>query len=53
MIYDLRTYKTRPGSMAKQLALYADQGFAPQTKHLGKPLTAKPAAMHCMKTTTG
>ena len=38
MIFDLRTYRVRPGTMAKQLELYAEHGFAIQTKHLGKPI---------------
>ncbi len=38
MIYDLRTYTVRPGTMAKQLALYEKHGFAAQTKNLGAPL---------------
>ena len=38
MIYDLRTYTVRPGTMAKQLALYEEHGLTAQTKNLGAPL---------------
>jgi hypothetical protein len=38
MIFDLRTYRCRPGTIAKQLELYAEHGFAPQRRHLGEPL---------------
>ena len=38
MIFDLRTYTVRPGTMAKQLALYEEHGFAAQVRHLGNPL---------------
>jgi len=38
MLVDLRTYTLRPGTMAKQMALYEEFGFKPQTRHLGQPL---------------
>ena len=38
MLVDHRTYTVRPGSMAKQVALYQEFGYGPQTRHLGKPL---------------
>lgn len=38
MIYDLRTYRCRPGTIKKQLELYAVHGFEPQRRHLGEPL---------------
>ena len=38
MIFDHRTYTCRPGAIKKHLALYAEYGWAPQTKHLGQPV---------------
>jgi hypothetical protein len=38
MLIDHRTYTVKPGSMAKQMAIYQEFGFGPQTKHLGQPL---------------
>jgi hypothetical protein len=38
MLIDHRTYTVRPGTMAKQVALYQEYGFKAQTRHLGKPL---------------
>lgn len=38
MLIDHRTYTVRPGSMAKQMALYEEFGLKPQTRHLGQPL---------------
>ncbi|MBY4948138.1 NIPSNAP family protein [Cupriavidus respiraculi] len=38
MLYDVRTYTCRPGTIKKHLALYAEHGFATQSRHLGKPL---------------
>ena len=38
MLYDVRTYTCRPGTIKKHLALYAEHGFAVQSRHLGKPL---------------
>ena len=38
MLVDHRTYTVRPGTMARQVALYQEFGFKPQTRHLGQPL---------------
>ena len=38
MLYDLRTYRCRPGTVGKQLELYARQGYDTQRHHLGDPL---------------
>lgn len=38
MLYDVRTYTCRPGTIKKHLALYAEHGFATQSRHLGQPL---------------
>jgi hypothetical protein len=38
MLVDHRTYTVKPGTMAKQAALYQEFGLKPQTKHLGAPL---------------
>ncbi len=38
MIYDHRTYVCKPGMIKAHLELYAEQGFAPQSRHLGKPV---------------
>lgn len=38
MLVDHRTYTVRPGAMARQLALYEEFGFKPQTRHLGQPV---------------
>lgn len=38
MIFDMRTYVCRPGTIAAQLKLYEEHGKAPQTKHLGQPV---------------
>ena len=38
MIFDHRTYTVKPGTLPKQLELYAKHGKAPQERHLGKPL---------------
>lgn len=38
MLYDLRTYRVQPGTMARQLALYAENGYEVQCRHLGNPL---------------
>ncbi len=38
MIYDMRVYTCRPGTIKKHIALYQEMGFGPQTKHLGKPV---------------
>lgn len=38
MLYDVRTYTCRPGTIKKHLALYAEHGYATQSRHLGQPL---------------
>ena len=38
MIYDHRTYRCRPGTLQRQLQLYAEHGWAIQRRHLGEPL---------------
>ncbi len=38
MLVDHRTYTVRPGTLAKQIALYEQFGLAAQQRHLGKPL---------------
>jgi NIPSNAP len=38
MLIDHRTYTVKPGTMAKQLALYQEYGLVPQKRHLGEPL---------------
>jgi hypothetical protein len=38
VLYDVRTYVCRPGTIRPHLALYAEHGFATQKKHLGEPL---------------
>ncbi len=38
MLVDHRTYTVKPGTMAKQMALYQEFGLVPQKRHLGEPL---------------
>ncbi len=38
MIYDLRTYTCRPGTIKKHMKLYEDYGWEVQSKHLGYPV---------------
>ncbi len=38
MLYDVRTYVCRPGTIKAHLALYEEHGLAPQKRHLGEPL---------------
>ncbi|MBN9474287.1 MAG: NIPSNAP family containing protein [Bordetella sp. SCN 67-23] len=38
MLYDVRTYTCRPGTIKKQLELYQELGFEAQRKHLGDPV---------------
>ncbi len=38
MLIDKRTYTVKPGTMAKQMALYQEYGFTAQKRHLGEPL---------------
>jgi hypothetical protein len=38
MLIDHRTYTVKPGTMAKQMALYQEYGLTAQKRHLGEPL---------------
>ncbi|AFK63911.1 NIPSNAP family containing protein [Advenella kashmirensis WT001] len=38
MLYDVRTYTCRAGTLKKHLSLYAQSGFDIQRHHLGEPL---------------
>ncbi|WGF89907.1 NIPSNAP family protein [Marinivivus vitaminiproducens] len=38
MLYDHRTYTVKPGTLARQLALYGEHGYPVQLRHLGKPV---------------
>jgi len=38
MLFDMRTYTCRPGTVKKHLALYASEGLEVQCRHLGSPL---------------
>ncbi|MFV0358228.1 NIPSNAP family protein [Tropicimonas sp.] len=38
MIYDVRTYRCRPGTIRKQLTLYGEHGYDIQRRHLGDPV---------------
>ena len=38
MIYDLRTYTCRPGTIRKHLELYESHGWEIQREHLGQPV---------------
>jgi hypothetical protein len=35
MLFDVRTYTCRPGTIRKQMAMYEAEGLAIQRKHLG------------------
>ena len=37
MLFDVRIYTCRPGTIKKHLALYEKMGKGPQTRHLGDP----------------
>ncbi len=37
MLFDVRTYTCRPGTINAHLALYEEHGLAPQSKNLGAP----------------
>ncbi len=37
MLFDMRTYTCRPGTIKAHLALYEHMGLAVQTRHLGQP----------------
>lgn len=38
MIFDMRIYTCKPGTVPAQLELYKAHGYAVQTKHLGQPV---------------
>lgn len=38
MLFDMRIYTCKPGTVPAQLELYEKYGYAPQTRHLGKPV---------------
>ncbi len=38
MLLDIRTYRCRPGTINRHLALYEKMGKGPQVHHLGEPL---------------
>lgn len=38
MLFDVRTYTCRPGTIGKQMALYEERGLDAQRRHLGEPL---------------
>lgn len=38
MIFDVRTYTCRVGTLKKHMELYEAEGFAPQSRHLGQPI---------------
>lgn len=38
MIFDMRIYTCKPGTVPAQLELYKQHGYAVQTRHLGKPV---------------
>ena len=37
MLFDVRTYTCKPGTIKRHLALYQQMGLGPQTRHLGQP----------------
>jgi len=38
MLFDMRTYTVKPGTLKAHLELYEKQGWPVQTRHLGAPL---------------
>ena len=38
MIYDMRTYTCRPGTVPLQIKLWEDHGMSAQKRHLGEPV---------------
>ncbi|MEO1016428.1 MAG: NIPSNAP family protein [Pseudomonadota bacterium] len=38
MIFDMRTYTCKAGTVAKQMKLYEEFGLKAQTRHLGQPV---------------
>lgn len=37
MLFDMRTYTCRPGTLKAHLSLYEQEGFSAQSRHLGDP----------------
>lgn len=37
MLFDVRTYTCKPGTIKKHLALYVEFGLVPQSRNLGEP----------------
>ena len=37
MLFDVRTYTCKPGTIKKHMALYEEFGLAPQSRNLGEP----------------
>ena len=37
MLYDVRTYRCKPGSINAHLKLYEEKGWEAQTRNLGQP----------------
>jgi NIPSNAP len=38
MLFDIRTYRVRPGALTAQLEVYAQEGYAVQCRYLGAPI---------------
>lgn len=38
MLFDMRTYTVRPGTLKSHLSLYEEHGWKVQSQHLGEPL---------------
>ena len=38
MLIDHRTYRVKPGTVQAHLDLYEQYGYAPQSRHIGKPV---------------
>jgi hypothetical protein len=38
MLFDLRTYRVRPGALTAQLEIYAQEGYAVPRRYLGAPI---------------
>jgi hypothetical protein len=38
MIFDMRIYTCKPGTVPLQMELYKKHGYAAQTRHLGQPV---------------
>ena len=37
MLYDMRTYRVKPGTINEHMKLYEEQGWPAQTRNLGQP----------------